>query len=261
MSGMPVSDMNDARSVILSHDPGDRMEMLIRRDGRVLRVSVQLGRYSDLNSAMQRSAGIDQRAWRVRVQRVTGGVLQHRAQRIAMTPLDERAMAAAERASTPPQDAQSSSSSINVRTGGNWVEGHEAQIMPMPSELMRQLEESRGYRAEWELVVGGQPRGVTQLAAAQERELLSRSPANRARLEQARNDQLDELAKVDQELERVGVAMGRPGMDADAQMVTQLIQQHRTLLQRRAVIESRLDAVSNALAQTMDDALPGALDR
>ncbi len=49
LDGLPVHSQEQARSVILSHDPGDSIEILVVRQGARIRSSIKLGNFTDLD--------------------------------------------------------------------------------------------------------------------------------------------------------------------------------------------------------------------
>lgn len=84
VAGVPVSGRGGTsglQSIIVSRDPGDQLDMVIRRGAEKVRLSVELGRYNDLDQAgmmgnpnVQRGPNPElvERAWRVRSQSLGG---------------------------------------------------------------------------------------------------------------------------------------------------------------------------------------------
>lgn len=72
IDGRPVNARDDMRSVIISHDPGDRLEMTLLRRGERVVVSLRLGDYSDLRSAAVTDRSLLRDALEERVARRAG---------------------------------------------------------------------------------------------------------------------------------------------------------------------------------------------
>lgn len=86
MSGVRVTSLDDARKVITSHDPGERMTIHLFRNGEALIVRAALGDYADLESRPGRGGGgvgfagnrggrgydVMDAAWALRLARVMG---------------------------------------------------------------------------------------------------------------------------------------------------------------------------------------------
>jgi len=62
------------KSVIVSHDPGDAITLVLRRGAQKMELSVPLGRFSDLEGGQIVPDDILARAWRVRLQSRVGAV-------------------------------------------------------------------------------------------------------------------------------------------------------------------------------------------
>ena len=69
MDGIPIITMDEARAVIISHDPGDEVKLSIVRNSEPLEVSVRLGRLEDLKNAYALNDRIAREAWRIRCDR------------------------------------------------------------------------------------------------------------------------------------------------------------------------------------------------
>src|ERR1043165_5443689 len=53
--GLPIDRRETLRKIIVSHDPGDEVPLVVERDGATLEVRVKLGEFSRLNQPMDRS--------------------------------------------------------------------------------------------------------------------------------------------------------------------------------------------------------------
>lgn len=73
VAGVPVTSQDEMRSEILSRDPGENMELAVRRAGETVNVEVTLGSFESLQNASPPRGGMEQ-AWRVRLLRVAGPV-------------------------------------------------------------------------------------------------------------------------------------------------------------------------------------------
>jgi hypothetical protein len=66
IAGTPINSVDDARAAIISHEPGERVELRIERRGEPMAVSLRLGSFAEL----QRGANLDLptmvRAWGIR---------------------------------------------------------------------------------------------------------------------------------------------------------------------------------------------------
>jgi hypothetical protein len=69
LSGVPVFTHDEARAVIVSHDPGDEVRMTILRNNEPMEVTVRLGNFQDLQNAMPVSDRTLRDAWAYRCQR------------------------------------------------------------------------------------------------------------------------------------------------------------------------------------------------
>lgn len=79
MSGKRVRSFEDARRIITSHDPGERVSLKVLRAGQPILVRVGLGSYDDLmrrddTRPQSRPRGVLLDAWRLRVERRGGSV-------------------------------------------------------------------------------------------------------------------------------------------------------------------------------------------
>ncbi|GJQ30244.1 MAG: hypothetical protein HBSAPP03_21280 [Phycisphaerae bacterium] len=74
MDGMPVRFNQDARAVILSHDPGDALVMEIVRGGEVQTVTMTLGAFSELRNAAEPNDLVLATAWEIRCARRAGAM-------------------------------------------------------------------------------------------------------------------------------------------------------------------------------------------
>lgn len=91
LDGLPVHTQEQARSVILSHDPGDTLDVLVVRQGAPIRAAIKLGNFTDLdiggpvNQLRQeyRGRGLDS-AFKVRLNRELG----NHAQQAGAAPID-----------------------------------------------------------------------------------------------------------------------------------------------------------------------------
>jgi hypothetical protein len=72
MSGIPVRFNDEARAVILSHDPGETISVEVVRAGEVRTLSVVLGRFSDLRNAAEPEDAVLAGAWELRCARRLG---------------------------------------------------------------------------------------------------------------------------------------------------------------------------------------------
>lgn len=90
MSGVRVTSLDDARKIITSHDPGERMTIHLFRNGEALIVRAGLGDYADLEGRPGRGGGgmgfagnrgnrgfdVTAAAWELRLARVMGDRLE-----------------------------------------------------------------------------------------------------------------------------------------------------------------------------------------
>lgn len=74
MDSIPVRVNNDARAVILSHDPGDEVTVEVLRQGEVRVVTLRLGHFAELRNAADPDDWILGAAWEVRGQRRARGL-------------------------------------------------------------------------------------------------------------------------------------------------------------------------------------------
>ncbi|TVQ33575.1 MAG: PDZ domain-containing protein [Phycisphaeraceae bacterium] len=65
LRGDPIDDLT-IRATILSHDPGDTLDLRIIRDGRTMNTTVKLGRYDDLMNAQPLNEQFINAAWALR---------------------------------------------------------------------------------------------------------------------------------------------------------------------------------------------------
>ncbi len=72
MDGMPVRFNQDARAIILSHDPGDALTMEIVRGGEVQVVTMVLGAFTELRNAAEPNDLVLAAAWELRCARRAG---------------------------------------------------------------------------------------------------------------------------------------------------------------------------------------------
>lgn len=72
MDGVPVRFNNEARAVILSHDPGDELNIEIVRQGEVRSVTVRLGSFHQLRNAYEPEDMVLAAAWELRCARRSG---------------------------------------------------------------------------------------------------------------------------------------------------------------------------------------------
>lgn len=73
MDGIPVRVNNDARAVILSHDPGDEITVEFLRQGEVRVVTLRLGHFAELRNAADPDDWTLASAWEVRARRRAAG--------------------------------------------------------------------------------------------------------------------------------------------------------------------------------------------
>lgn len=73
MDGVPVRFNQDARAVILSHDPGETLTMEIVRGGEVQVVTMVLGAFTELRNAAEPNDLVLASAWELRCARRSGG--------------------------------------------------------------------------------------------------------------------------------------------------------------------------------------------
>jgi hypothetical protein len=69
MSGVTVFTNDEARAVIISHDPGEEVRMTIIRNGEPMEVTLRLGRFQDLQNAAPVNDRTLRDAWAYRCQR------------------------------------------------------------------------------------------------------------------------------------------------------------------------------------------------
>lgn len=69
MSGVPVFTHDEARAVIVSHDPGDEVRLTVLRNNEPVEVSLRLGRFQDLQNAVPVNDRTLRDAWAYRCQR------------------------------------------------------------------------------------------------------------------------------------------------------------------------------------------------
>lgn len=82
MGTTPVRYNDDARAAIISHEPGEVVDVQIKRRGEAMTVSLRLGSFSTLPNATRLDAPTVERAWRIRRERQDG------AARAAAAPVD-----------------------------------------------------------------------------------------------------------------------------------------------------------------------------
>jgi hypothetical protein len=72
MDGVPIVSPDDARAVIISHDPGDEMRVTFTRGGEAQTATVKLGSYRELQNGSSLNDSILREAWLLRCERVQG---------------------------------------------------------------------------------------------------------------------------------------------------------------------------------------------
>jgi len=70
MGGIPIVSLDDARAVIVSHDPGDEMKVIFSRGGEPQQGVVRLGSFRELQNAYNLNDSILREAWVIRCDRL-----------------------------------------------------------------------------------------------------------------------------------------------------------------------------------------------
>lgn len=169
IAGVPLRRSTDAQSVILSHDPGDRVLVTLLRERRRLTVGVVLGRFGDLNSTAAGEESVLRYAWRERVRRVAGSdPREYRGAVIAGVELNSRALAAVQdRVAFAQQQAEHDApaadpfAALMGNRDGVAVEGARPELIPLPGSDFWQ---TPGAGAPGRIVAAGTPRPLSEWA-------------------------------------------------------------------------------------------------
>lgn len=204
ISGIKVRDRAHAVAIIVSHDPGDEVELGVVRDGAPARLRVRMGARTALNNAVGLNLESLQDAWAIRSAR--NGDSAHEAPRVIDCGLPPTAWPA------PEEDAP--------RNGAAVAAGGEARGAPDPAFLARAID--------------GAPRGARVRRFPQFEE-----PQQIAQAIQLFRDQaatlLLEIARLEQAARQPGIA------DARKEQLRRQIEIHREQLRETQQVISEFE--------------------
>jgi hypothetical protein len=252
IEGVRIRTNREARTQILSHDPGQVVRLEIERDGKVLQLPLKLGFWSNLNSRANIQRASDpsgpelDNAWRARLARVNPALLSLDTQPVLRPVPNASAWAEAERLATEPAQTRlvQLPQSQNLRLGPG-VDNNQRQVLEIGIDgRMRTLNTDRnGNVAVADLRPSGTTREVITNAPSDEQLRPSRQ---RQRFENLTLDAQNEVNIL--QLQRRGLmdqaAMMRetmrllPGNDANRRGMDAMLQRIETEI---AVLEDQME--------------------
>ncbi|MDX2132354.1 MAG: PDZ domain-containing protein [Planctomycetota bacterium] len=192
MDGLPVRVTNDARAIILSHDPGDEVTVEIARQGEVRAVTLRLGRFVDLQNAASPDDDTLAAAWAIRAARrapPAPEVLD-----TGMTP--ERFAAISRRADRAPVAVQPPAARLAPGGAGRPVSHAEQEfLIPRSGTGDPELDALRAQILQLDNNVRQRDRALTNERNPARREALLRVLMNERATLNAMRAKLDELAR------------------------------------------------------------------